>query len=66
MAAKNTYSFLDVNAALVGPSGTVPLGAGSGNAEEAITVETAAELGGVMMGSDGSGCTHCTPIAAAK
>lgn len=53
--AKNTYSFLDVNAAIVGPGGAIPLGAGSGNAEEGITVETAAEMDGMTIGADGSG-----------
>lgn len=55
MSSKTTYSFLDVNAAIVGPGGAIPLGAGSGNAEEGISVETAAELGSMTIGADGAG-----------
>lgn len=50
-----TYSFLEVNAAIVGPGGAISLGAGAGNAEEAISVEPSAELNTMSIGADGSG-----------
>jgi hypothetical protein len=33
-----TYSFQDVSATLVGPTGSIDLGAGSANSDEGITV----------------------------
>lgn len=54
MSSKTTYSFLDVNAAIAGPGGAIQLGAGSGNAEEAIDIETAAEMGALTVGADGT------------
>lgn len=50
-----TYSFLDCNAALVGPGGAISLGQGSGSSEEGITVTPTAEISGMTMGADGSG-----------
>lgn len=55
MGKKVTYSLLDVNAALVGPGGAIDLGASAGVAEEAITIETAAEMGGMQIGAGGDG-----------
>lgn len=51
----NTYSFLDVYAALTGPGGVVSLGSGAGNSEEGISIEPAAEVNTTMIGADGSG-----------
>lgn len=55
MAAPVTYSFLDVNAAIVGPGGGFALGAGAGVAEEGITIEPVAEVDAMTIGADGSG-----------
>lgn len=49
-----TYSFLDVHAAIVGPGGSFNIGAGSGNAEEGLTVEPSEDLDNMTIGSDGS------------
>lgn len=54
MASPNTYSFLDVEAAIVGPGGSFSLGAGAGAAEEGITVEASEELDAMTIGADGS------------
>jgi Protein of unknown function (DUF3277) len=50
-----TYSFLDVNAAIVGPGGSFPLGSEAGVAEEGISVEPSAEIDVMTIGADGSG-----------
>lgn len=50
-----TYSFLDTNAALVGPGGAIPLGAGAGVAEEGIDVTQNAEMDTQTIGADGEG-----------
>lgn len=49
-----TYSFADVQATIIGPGGTVPLGAGSGSAEEGITVEFSEETDTMSIGADGT------------
>lgn len=49
-----TYSFLDVNVAIVGPGGGFSLGAGSGNAEEGITIEPVEDIDTMTIGADGS------------
>jgi Protein of unknown function (DUF3277) len=49
-----TYSFLDVNAALVGPGGAVNLGSGAGAAEEGITIEAAEDIDTMTIGADGT------------
>lgn len=51
----NTYSFLDVQAALVGPGGAITLGAGAGAAEEGISIEPTGEVDTMTIGADGSG-----------
>jgi hypothetical protein len=51
----NVYSFLDVNASIVGPGGAFNLGAGAGVAEEGITVTASTEIDGMQIGADGSG-----------
>lgn len=50
-----TYSFLDVNCALVGPGGTLNLAAGAAAADEGISIEPAPEIDGMTIGADGSG-----------
>lgn len=49
-----TYSFLDVQATLSGPSGTIDLGCGAGNAQEGITVSYTDDKGNMLVGADGS------------
>jgi hypothetical protein len=49
-----TYSFLDVQAALVGPGGAINLGAGAAAAEEGITVEPTESIDGMTIGADGT------------
>jgi len=49
-----TYSFLDVQAAIVGPGGVINLGSGSGAAEEGITIEQIDELDTMTIGADGT------------
>lgn len=51
----NTYSFLDVTATLVGPGGVISLGAGSGAAEEGISVDPTGDIGTMLVGADGAG-----------
>lgn len=48
------YSFLDVHATLQGPGVSVPLGNGSGVAEEGITIEFLEETDNMLIGADGS------------
>jgi hypothetical protein len=50
-----TYSFLDVNAAIVGPGGGFSIGSGAGAAEEGITIAPTGDIGGMLIGADGSG-----------
>ena len=50
-----TYSFLEINAALVGPGGVINLGNGAGAAEEGITIEPASDINTMTIGADGSG-----------
>lgn len=49
-----TYSFLDVQASIVGPGGALSLGSGAGAAEEGITVEMAGEKNTMVVGADGT------------
>jgi len=48
-----TYSFKNVQASLSGPGGSLSLGAGSGPAEEGITVEMLEEKDLMTVGADG-------------
>lgn len=50
-----TYSFMDVNAGIVGPGGAFSLGNGSGNAEEGITTSATEDVNKMDIGADGSG-----------
>src|SRR5579872_1387252 len=49
-----TYSFLDVSASIIGPGGSISLGHGAGNAEEAISVEFTEETDTMLVGADGN------------
>jgi len=53
--AGNTYSFLEIQASLVGPGGFINLGNGAGTDEEGISIEPAAEVDIMRIGADGSG-----------
>lgn len=50
-----TYSFQDVQAAIVGPGGAFSLGAGAGIAEEGISIEAAEGMNTMTIGADGLG-----------
>lgn len=50
-----TYSFLDVNAAITGPGGAFSLGNGSGVSEEGISIAANEDIGNMHIGADGSG-----------
>ena len=52
--ANQTYSFLDVQATLVGPGGAISLGSGAGTAEEGITIERLDDKDSMVIGSDGT------------
>ena len=52
--ASYTYSFLDVLASLVGPTGTINLGSGAGVAEEGITIDMIDDKGSMLIGADGT------------
>lgn len=49
-----TYSFLDVNAAITGPGGSISLGSGAAVAEEGIEVEMLEEKDLMTIGADGA------------
>ncbi len=49
----STYSFLDVSATLVGPTGSIDVGYGSANAEEGITVTMTEAKNTMTVGADG-------------
>lgn len=53
--AQNSYSFLDVYAAITGPGGAFSLGSGSGAAEEGITIAPTGDISGMQVGADGRG-----------
>lgn len=50
-----TYSFLDTAAAIVGPGGAFSIGAGSGVAEEGITIDQGSDINAMTIGADGEG-----------
>ena len=50
-----TYSFLNVVAALVGPTGALNLGAGAGVADEGITIAPNEDKNNMTIGADGQG-----------
>ncbi len=49
-----TYSFIDVQASIVGPGGAFSLGYGEATAEEGITIAAANDKNTMTVGSDGS------------
>ncbi|MFC0228680.1 DUF3277 family protein [Serratia aquatilis] len=49
----STYSFIDVSASLVGPTGVIDLGYGSATSEEGITVTMAEAKNTMTAGADG-------------
>lgn len=51
----STYSFLDVQATLVGPSGSLNLGNGAAIADEGISIDPAGDKSTMMIGADGEG-----------
>lgn len=51
----STYSFADVQATLVGPTGVLNLGYGAAVAEEGISIEMAGDKNTMMIGADGEG-----------
>lgn len=51
----STYSFMDVQAAIVGPGGAFSLGYGEAVAEEGITLVAAGDKNTMTVGSDGEG-----------
>lgn len=50
-----TYSFLNVQCSMTGPTGFVNLGYGSGVAEEGITIEASEDKNVMTIGADGVG-----------
>lgn len=50
-----TYSFQDVSATLVAPTGVISLGYGEATAEEGITITRASDKNTMTIGSDGEG-----------
>lgn len=48
-----TYSFMDVTATLVGPTGSIDLGYGSASSDEGITVTMAEAKNTMTIGADG-------------
>lgn len=49
-----TYSFLDVNAAIVGPGGAFIIGQGAGASEEGISYAMSEDKNTMLIGADGS------------
>ena len=49
-----TYSFLDTNASIVGPGGSVNLAAGAATAEEGITITPTTDINTMTVGADGA------------
>ena len=52
--AATTYSFLNVQAAIVGPGGGFQIGSGAGAAEEGISIEPVSDIDVMNIGADGS------------
>lgn len=51
----STYSFQDVQATLVGPTGIINLGYGSAVADEGISIDMAGDKNTMLIGADGEG-----------
>lgn len=50
-----TYSFMDVSASLVGPTGTCDLGYGAAVTDEGISIDMAGDKNTMLIGADGEG-----------
>jgi hypothetical protein len=50
----STYSFLDVQAAITGPGGSINLGAGAAVSEEGISIEPTEDINTMTIGADGT------------
>lgn len=50
----NTYSFLSVQATIVGPGGAIQIGSSAGVAEEGITLEPVGDKNTMKFGADGA------------
>lgn len=50
-----TYSFMDVQASIIGPGGAFQLGYGQANAEEGITIQRTGDKNTMTIGADGEG-----------
>lgn len=50
----STYSFLDVQAAIVGPGGAINLGQGAGSSDDGISIEPAGDIDTLTIGADGT------------
>ena len=48
-----TYSFLDISASMIGPTGVIDLGQGSANSEEGITQTMGGNKNTMTIGADG-------------
>lgn len=55
MGVGKTYSFLNVQATLVGPGGSINLGSGAGASKEGITIDPNGDKNSMTIGADGSG-----------
>lgn len=51
----STYSFLDVNASIVGPGGSSNLANGAAASEEGISITPTGEINAMTIGADGKG-----------
>lgn len=51
----STYSFMDINASMTGPTGAIDLGYGSANSEEGIVVAMSEAKNTMTIGADGEG-----------
>lgn len=51
----STYSFQDVQATLVGPTGIINLGYGAAVADEGISIDMAGDKNTMLIGADGEG-----------
>ena len=56
-----TYSFVDVTASMVGPTGVIDLGAGSGNGNDGITVSMGGAKNTVTLSADGEAMHSLNP-----
>jgi len=55
MSQSNTYSFLNVQATIVGPGGSFNIGQGAAVSEEGITVDMVDDKDAMTIGADGIG-----------